>query len=268
MEPSSTNSENGRLCNQILRNMGTSILAEKHNLAVHYSSYDTIRSMGIPLFSGTNRYPTVMDVHDSNFFNLLHADAETLRENINTNCTHFQSKEVCRYFYDYLRLPNIEASVRAANPFRERYGTNDDCFVHVRLGDVIDLNPGASYYLKVLSTLCFNQLYIASDSPEHDIIQEITREYPRAEVVIYEPSETIQFGSTCRDLVLSNGSFSAVIGYLGYGSDVYYPKIMPHKIWHGDMFSIPGWNEVDPSVSNVVPMKSLQKNRPWYKFPW
>ena len=36
------------------------------------------------------------------------------------------------------------------------------------------------------------------------------------------PIETIQFGSTCKNIILSHGSFSAVIGYLGFYSNIYY----------------------------------------------
>ena len=40
----------GRLGNQIIRNLAVSLIAEKHNLYVKYSSYDLINSLGIELF--------------------------------------------------------------------------------------------------------------------------------------------------------------------------------------------------------------------------
>lgn len=54
---------------------------------------------------------------------------------------------------------------------------------------------------------------------------------------------TIQFASTCKHIVLSHGSFSAVIGYLAFFSNVYYPAY-GDTMWYGDMFSIDGWKKL------------------------
>jgi len=45
----------------------------------------------------------------------------------------------------------------------------------------------------------------------------------------------------CKNIILSHGSFSAVIGYLGFFSKIYYPEYDLNKIWYGDMFSINNW---------------------------
>jgi hypothetical protein len=45
------------------------------------------------------------------------------------------------------------------------------------------------------------------------------------------------------NIVLSNGTFSFLIGLFGYNSIIYFPTI---KIkWHGDIFIFPDWNRVD-----------------------
>lgn len=50
---SKTTNCNGRLCNQIIRNLALSILAEKYDLYVEYSNYDNINNkLGIELFIG------------------------------------------------------------------------------------------------------------------------------------------------------------------------------------------------------------------------
>ena len=41
----------------------------------------------------------------------------------------------------------------------------------------------------------------------------------------------IQFGSTAKHVVLSYGSFSAMIGYLSYDSFVYFHKGTPETCW-------------------------------------
>jgi len=41
-----TTSNNGRLCNQIIRNLCVSLVAKKHNLFVIYNSYNKITKLG------------------------------------------------------------------------------------------------------------------------------------------------------------------------------------------------------------------------------
>ena len=45
------------------------------------------------------------------------------------------------------------------------------------------------------------------------------------ELLHYNEIDTIQFGSTCKNIILSHGSFSAMIGNLSFYSNIYYPKI-------------------------------------------
>jgi hypothetical protein len=76
------------------------------------------------------------------------------------------------------------------------------------------------------------------------MIQQLISLYPNATIIEYDEIQTFQFASTCKHIILSHGSFSAVIGYLAYFSDIYYPEYEADKMWYGDMFSIPGWNKI------------------------
>lgn len=231
----------GRLCNIVLRNVAASFIAEKHNLSITYIGREEMEPLGIPLFVGTNKYDTTIFMNELNYWDIYNMDS--LTTNIETNAC-FQTKECTKKLYDYVRTKAVHESIVKANPFRNRYGSNQDLFVHIRLGDVIHFNPGLAYYLKAISLVSFEKLYIASDSPWHPIIQQICRVYPTASIVQYNPVQTIQFGSTCKNIILSHGTFSATIGYLAYDSTVYYPPFVEGKGWHGDCFSIEGWKEV------------------------
>jgi len=230
--------ENMRLCNQIIRNTAVSFIAEKHNLQVKYSSDSKINSLGIRLYSGTNVYPTTISLTDCNFFEIL--DLPELNQNVNINDEYFQTNSISNKIYNYLR--DTKEFVVRKNPFADRYSLNNDCFVHIRLGDVTHCNVGVEYYKKVISRLKFDTLYIASDSPKHSIVQQILQSFERVKFVHFDEIKTIQFGSTCKHVVLSHGTFSAVIGYLSFFSEVYYPHYsLAPNMWHGDIFSIPGW---------------------------
>ena len=72
--------------------------------------------------------------------------------------------------------------------------------------------------------------------------------YPECTLILHDEVITIHFASTCKHILLSHGSFSAIIGYLSFFSTVYYPTYKhngvidkPNKIWYGDVFSIKNW---------------------------
>jgi len=117
-------------------------------------------------------------------------------------------------------------------------------FIHVRLGDIIDLNfyTRYEYYDKALSQITFDNGYISSDTINHEICQKLISKY---NLIIFNSNEieTIQFASTCKHLILSTGTFSWMIGIFGFFSKIYYPTI---KIkWHGDIFIFPEWKKID-----------------------
>jgi hypothetical protein len=95
--------------------------------------------------------------------------------------------------------------------------------------------------LNTIKKIGFNKLYIATDDTSHEIIKNITSEYNLAEIVNLNDINTIQFGSTCKNIILSQGTYSAMIGYLAFFSNIYYTILDEVNIWHGDIFSIPNW---------------------------
>ena len=84
-------------------------------------------------------------------------------------------------------------------------------------------------------------MYISTDDNNNNIIKEILKLYPSSQLINFDEITTFQFASTCKHIILSHGSFSAVIGYLSFFSNIYYPEYELNKIWYGDMFSIDKW---------------------------
>ena len=62
--------------------------------------------------------------------------------------------------------------------------------------------------------------------------------------VVKDEVETIQFGSTCKHIILSQGTFSYFIGILAFYSDIYYSN-NGIDMWHGDIFVFPDWHNVN-----------------------
>lgn len=238
--------QNGRLGNHIIRNIAVSFLANKHNLFVTYCNYDLITTLGINLFIGTNVHDNINFLTDDNYFATLQQD--NINFNLNPNRNYFQTKPIANYIYNYLNEPHISNNIKSCNQFKLRYNNNNDVFIHVRLGDVIKFNPGLDYYIKAIDKIKQNSqvdnIYISSDSPNHIIVTTLCSKY-KAEKIIESEIKTIQFGSTCKNIILSHGSFSAIIGFLSFDSNVHYCKYENNKMWYGDMFSIDKWIEIE-----------------------
>jgi hypothetical protein len=95
--------------------------------------------------------------------------------------------------------------------------------------------------MNAIKTIVFDNLYISTDDTTHDIVKQIIHSYPATKILDYNEILTIQFASTCKNIVLSHGSFSALIGYLSFFSKINYHEYEENKIWYGDLFSINNW---------------------------
>lgn len=236
---------NGRLCNQIIRNLCLNFVARKHDLhVISYSSQDRLSLLGINLYSGKRILNHAVNLHDKNYFSIL--DSESIDFNLLPNDAFFQTTDIIKFLFNHLNNNPLKTDIISHNPFQNNYNKNNNCFVHVRLDDMKDYNPGYTYYHKTLSKLSFNHLYIGSDEYSHDYIKKLRVDFPNSTLLLdYDDVKTIQFGSTCKHVVLSHGSFSAFIGYIAFFSDVYFPEyILDKKKWHGDLFCIKKWNKV------------------------
>jgi hypothetical protein len=232
---------NGRFGNQFIRHLAVSLLAEKQDLKVaSYQSEDLMNHLGINLFSGSKKYEETKDLTDDNYFEMY--NSTDINYNLSARNYFLQTKEITNFLYDYLNSDLIRSKIIEKNPFNDRYKKNNDLFIHIRLTDAEKYSPGINYYLNTIKNINFDNLNISTDDKDHDIVKSLFTYYPNAKLVDYDEMITIQFASTHKNVILSNGSFSAVIGYLSFFSNIYYPEY--GEIWHGDMFSIKNWEKV------------------------
>ena len=242
MPPNSTIGLAGRFGNHVIRNLYASFLAEAGNVKFIYSYDEEIKKLGIPLFrNGTNTYEKYLIIHDDFCLNLLDAKVDY---NIFVDICSAQNHEFASKLFNYFRTKEIQSSIMKANMFAKRYDNNSDVFVHVRLGDVVKLNPGYDYYDSALSKCCVKGGFISSDSPNHPIVLVLAAKY-NLELFEANEVETIMMASTCKNLILSAGTFSWLIGALGFFSKVYVPHSRFINKWCGPIFDMPEWMVVD-----------------------
>jgi hypothetical protein len=258
---STTVNSGGRFGNQFIRNIALSLLAEKHDLLAIYSDVyientnnkcivndytDIDIKLGVKFFSGKNNYHNVIILDDDNYFNIY--NEPTINYNLNLSHHYFQSKEIINLIFSYLNSGNVKKNIMDVNPYNYRYNNNNDIIIHIRLTDVADYNPGAHYYLKAIELVYHDtnnmNIYITTDDKHHSIIQEIIEKYNIIQFVEYDEINTIQFASTCKNVILSHGTFSAVIGYLSFFSNVYYPEFNPLKEWCPSGTVIDTWTKI------------------------
>lgn len=238
----------GGLCNAMIKNIAGSILAKRKNLNMTYSSYDyykeIINDLGIELYSGKNEYDSFLYISNSNYIELL--EGYSCSNLWAMEDEYFQTKEITNIIYNHLNESENKQRIFDHNKFNYRYNNNNDCFIHIRLRDVEKSNPGFEYYDKAISLVgSIDNIYVGTDDTSHEIIKKLQEKYSNVNVLSYNELDTIQFGSTTKNIILSHGSFSAMIGYLSFYSIVHYPAYnLAKQGWFGDINSIPGWIEV------------------------
>jgi hypothetical protein len=235
----------GRLCNHIIRAHVASFIAKSRYLKYNYGEfYDKMLALGINLYTnGTKTYKASQKIHECDLMTYINIDYPITR-NIELNTEYYQTKEFSNYLYSYYRKAENQSSIIEANRFKSRYENNDDLFVHVRLGDVAHINQGFDHYDRAISKLSFENGFIASDTIEHETCQKLIKKYNLIPIN-YDEVETIMFGSTCKTILLSSGSFSYIIGLFAFFSKVYYLKNLGN--WcPPELFFINDWIEIPP----------------------
>ena len=209
--------------------MALSIYCERFNLNIKYQNYNNIENLGIKLFIGKKIFRKTLKITDGNYFKYY--------RNKNTNFNvqsfgFFQTKKITDLIHKYLLSDKIMNNIISKNKYKIRYNNNNDCFIHVRLGSVKKFNPGFDYYNNIISNIKFNNLYLSSDEINHEIIKKIKKNYPK--IIIMNTNnldEIILFASTCKHIILSYGTFSAIIGYLSFYSNVHCLKFCKEYAW-------------------------------------
>ena len=226
---------NGRLGNVLIQNIAISLLSKKFDYKTeisntHYclSEYDK-NILGLNLNCGKILNQNFIKVNNSNFLDILKENTI----NYGLECEDFFETEefVLNYKNEIL------------NHFNLKYENenNNDVFIHVRLGDLTDFNPGIEYYREALKSFPFNKGYISSDTINHPIISNLIKEF-NLSLINISPVDTINFAKNFKNIVLSRGSFSWWIGFLSKSKNIIYPK--NYKIWVNEIFVFSDWKGI------------------------
>ena len=231
----------GRLGNQIIRNTVCNLIAKKYDLQFNYGYYDECSLLGIELYTdGNNFHNETIDFDETHFLKCI-LNNEDLKKNIYTSTRYYQTSPISHILRNYFNENEIKQNIQNKNPYKERYNNNNDVFIHVRLGDVIQYSPNFEYFNNVLSNLSFDKGYIASDTINHEICQKLIKKFKLIPFENDDPVKIIQFGSTTRHIVCSTGTFGWCIGVFGWFSTIYYPKILTDTFFPQEIYGFNDW---------------------------
>lgn len=73
------------------------------------------------------------------------------------------------------------------------------------MSDATKFNVGIDYYINIIKQITLT--FIGTDTVNHPFIYRIKILYPNVSLINESPERTIQFGSTCKNVRLSHGSF-------------------------------------------------------------
>ncbi len=245
---SQTNAKNGRLGNQIIRNIALSILAQKYDLYVQYSNYSKINNqLGIPLFVGKNKYKKTKVIKNKDFILMYRNTNNKINSNLDFMKDYFQNTEITNLVMKYIH--NNKHLVMEKNPYKHRYNNNNDIFLHIRLTDAKTLiSYNLEYYIDAIKQIESKKIIIATDNFNDTWIKQIHKKLKSKYQIKYLEQEneiqTIQFASTCKHIVLSHGTFSANIGYMAFfAKNIFIPNF--NTKWHDiGMFKNKGFNAI------------------------
>jgi hypothetical protein len=232
----------GRLGNSIFRAVIVSMIIKKSKGKVTYQYQDELELLGIQLYKGDIIYDKTLILTESNFWDFQDNNFK-VNFNIEIPITEFfQTRRVALFICDYVR--QYFPSIYEANPFKERYQNNNDVFIHIRLGggDVTIKNKGINYYEKAINMIeNYDNGYIATDSPDNVMVTYISNKYNFKVLNELDRVQCIQFGSLTKHIILSYGTFSAIIGYMAIDSNIYYPS-GDSGFCHDEILDIPWWH--------------------------
>lgn len=240
----------GQLGNRVFQNLAVSLLAEKFDLVAHYDRADDFRALGLRLHSGRLR----LDGGDR-----APLDNQLLQHLLVTRATRTTRGLIIEHPHSYFQTPwfarvlrvyvaSMREGVLAANPWRSRFGANNDTCVHLRLGTLVDPLPPLPerFYERIGAAIGAppGAVFVATDDPDATGAVALVR---RLGATLLHPREfnvvqTVQFIASCRHLVLSGGTMGWLAGALALNSSSVRYVLQPK--WQGDIYVFPDWEHV------------------------
>jgi hypothetical protein len=221
----------GRYCNNLFQLSAANILSKKYNKRIIGNIRSNILKINEPNQISSNK--ETININDRNFIKYYN-NSQLSHNNIILN-GFFQQPEIISEFIKH-------------NEYVTNQDSKDLTFMHIRLGDFVKNGMALDYdyYELALSEVDTNNFVLSTDDENNDIVKKILDKY-NPTLIKDTPENTILFGASCKNKILSYGTFSWWIGFLGNTlhkdtiestlcpnmnrRNVFHPKIFPMFDW-------------------------------------
>jgi hypothetical protein len=232
---------NGRFGNRLFQYFTAVLVAQSNTHAISNPLQTDIDNLKYDYKEKDNKSERI-EVNDENFSHYINSADEASNMHI---VGYFQKREIIKKFIE--KRDELFNDIGEREPIKGTY-------VHVRLGDILD-TPGKycelEYYEKALESadLSGEFNFISSDSPEHSYVSTLREKYGLRFLIANE-EDTILRASRFENKILSFGTFSWWIGFLGSQKNVMCPNVDEYLSWHGDIFPSLNWKTIDSGIQS------------------
>lgn len=213
----------GRLANNIFQFIAGLFFSKKHNLPLylnHQGCFVTNNNYSHEIDTVICKYQTSFHIDYKNETFII--DDSNFFENFEKTNLPKKNYSFVGYYQTKKFLSPIKDEIKEIlNITYDNNVNEDEVFIHYRLGDIENsqLALPLEYYIDALSLLGNPSGYISSDSIENKNCQFLIKNYNLKPIKL-TPWGTILFAKNFKKIILSEGSFSALIGLLSDQSQV------------------------------------------------
>ena len=250
----------GRLANNLIQNIGLSLLGEKLNLKVSsYKLTPEILKFNLNLWSEGRvlSKKSTLRIYEDKDIDFLFKDkfepksSFIFKGNFQNGKFLLENKSKIKKMFCYERKPNFNDS---------------KLILMVRLADVAHLAPPYNFYKDAIADmqtkLGYSKKiygYIASDTPNHKIVKKLAKNF-NYKIISSDATETLKYATRFRNFILTGGSYHWLAAFLADAKHVIYPE---HTyMWHGDIYSNSKWTKKE--WKKFAPLRFfLLKNHFW-----
>lgn len=259
----------GDMCNHLIKYIIAFLLANKFSIQIKSKCTKFNKKfieLGLHLNTHNNIYPpydedsvTAIHLDNNSVIFLLDKQSTNIDKNqkyILTRANFYQNPQIMRHIIKYFNYYDNKLcqEIINNNKFKNRYNNNNDMIIHIRniyaessrkLTHTFANFPGFNYYNNIIEEYKHktDNIYLCSDyTLNSEIIDNLLNTHNNIKIKYLSDTDTILFGSTCKYVVLSSGSYSFFLGILSFFSIVFYNKDAgidgtSNKRWHPSYYT-------------------------------
>ena len=250
----------GRLANNLIQNIGLSLLGEKLNLKVsNYKITPDILKFNLNLWKGGRilNKKSPLKIYEDKDIDILFEDqfepksSFIFKGNFQNGEFLLKNKSKIKKMFCFKKEPTFN---------------NSKLILMIRLSDVAHLAPPLDFYNEAIADMQIKlgfstkiEGYIASDTPNHYIVKKLASKH-NYKIITSDATETLKFAIRFRNFILTGGTYHWLAAFLADAKNVIYPE---HTyMWHGDIYSQFEWTKKD--WKKFAPIRYfLLKNHFW-----